>query len=87
MLDVPGTAPYPLPIGVGGTVTWKWVTADHNVTPHQNSAFTASPTQGPPATLGPVTFTSPGHYRYRCTVHSGFVADLLFGMQGHIVVR
>jgi len=82
----PGTVAYDT-IGVGGTVTWKWVNAGHNVTPYQNSAFTASPTQGPPATLGPVTFTSPGVYRYRCTVHSSLVADLLLGMQGQIVVR
>ena len=82
----PGTVAYDT-IGVGGTVTWKWVDAGHNVTPVMNSAFTATPTQGPPATFGPVTFNAPGIYRYRCTVHSSFVADLLFGMQGQIVVR
>jgi adhesin/invasin len=74
-------------IGVGGTVTWTWVDAGHNVTPYMNSAFTASPTQGPPATLGPVTFTAPGVYVYRCTIHSSVVADFLVGMQGEIVVR
>lgn len=75
-------------IAVGGTVTWEWEGSGHNVTPYQNSAFTASPTQNAGSTFGPVTFTTPGTYRYRCTIHSTVVDFLgLVGMQGRIVVR
>jgi adhesin/invasin len=75
-------------IAVGGTVTWQWVASGHNVTPYQNSAFAASPTQGAGSAFGPITFTTPGTYRYRCTIHSSVVTILgLIGMQGRIVVR
>jgi hypothetical protein len=46
---------------------------NHNVTPYLNSAFTASETQSAPFTFGPITFDSPGTYRYRCTIHSQVV--------------
>jgi plastocyanin len=61
---------------------------NHNVTPYLNSAFTASETQSAPLTFGPITFDSPGTYRYRCTIHSRVVDVLgLVGMRGEIVVR
>ncbi len=75
-------------IAAGGTVTWQWVGNGHNVTPYQNTAFTASPTQSAGFTYGPITFTTPGTYTYRCTIHSGVVNILgLLGMRGRIVVR
>jgi adhesin/invasin len=75
-------------VAVGGTVTWQWVGSGHNVTPYQNSAFVASPTQNAGSIFGPITFTTPGTYRYRCTIHSAVVDILgLLGMQGRIVVR
>ena len=74
-------------IAVGGTVTWHWVSSGHNVTPI-NTIFAASPTQNAGSTYGPITFTTPGTYRYRCTNHSSVVAYLgLIGMRGLIVVR
>ena len=75
-------------IAVGGTVTWHWVDSGHNVTPVQNTAFTASPTQNAGSTYGPITFTTPGTYTYRCTLHSDFdYFSELTGMGGRIVVR
>lgn len=75
-------------VAVGGTVTWEWAGQQHNVTPYGNSAFTASSTQSAPATFGPIAFTAPGTYVYRCTIHS-MVVDILglVGMRGEIVVR
>jgi plastocyanin len=75
-------------IAVGGTVTWHWVDSGHNVTPYQNTAFTASPTQNSGSTYGPITFTAPGTYSYQCTIHSRFDQYFgLTGMLGQIVVR
>jgi plastocyanin len=75
-------------IGVGGAVTWTWVSSGHNVTPYGNTAFAGSGTQSAPFTYGPITFDTPGTYYYRCTLHSTEVWDLgLIGMRGRVVVR
>jgi plastocyanin len=75
-------------IAVGGTVTWRWMGHEHNVTPFGNTAFAASPTRSAPFTFGPITFDNPGTYRYRCTIHSQVLDPLgLVGMRGEIVVR
>ena len=75
-------------IAAGGTVTWQWSGQPHNVTPFENTAFTASGTHGTPFTFGPVTFSTPGTYRYRCTIHSQVIPSFgLVGMRGRIVVR
>jgi plastocyanin len=73
-------------IAVGGTVTWVWVGQNHNVTP-AFSGSSLSGTQDAPFTLGPITFTSPGTYTYRCTNHSQSAGDLVLGMAGIIVIR
>jgi plastocyanin len=73
-------------IAVGGTVTWVWVGQNHNVTPGF-SGSSLSGTQNAPFTLGPITFTSPGTYIYRCTNHSHLLGDLIVGMAGIIVIR
>ncbi len=73
-------------IAAGGTVTWVWVGQNHNVTP-AFSGSSLSGTQNAPFTLGPITFTSPGVYTYRCTNHSHLVSDLIVGMAGIIVIR
>lgn len=75
-------------VAVGGSVTWHWEQGGHNVTPYENTGFTASGTHGAGFTFGPITFSEPGTYRYRCTNHSTFVTSLgLVGMRGRIVVR
>jgi len=73
-------------IAVGGTVTWVWVGQNHNVTP-AFSGSSLSGTQNAPFTLGPITFTSPGTYTYRCTNHSQLLGDLIVGMAGVIIIR
>ena len=61
----------------GGVVTWIWPTdtVQHNVT--FSDPAMSSPTQA--IGLHTVTFTDPGTFNYRCTIHSG--------MNGSIVVR
>ena len=73
-------------IAAGGTVTWVWMGQNHNVTP-SFSGSSLSGNQDAPYTLGPITFSTPGRYEYRCTNHSHFLADIVIGMAGRIVIR
>lgn len=68
-------------ISAGQTVTWTWGGANgHNVTFETLSDTSATMSSG----THQVTFSAPGTYRYRCTVHSTAFGS---GMHGTIVVQ
>jgi len=74
-------------VTVGGTVTWEWEGSGHSVT----SAFTpsfqgTSTTQSAGFTLGPLTFSTAGTYKYYCTVHGAAANGNVSGMSGSVVV-
>ncbi|HSJ15769.1 MAG TPA: Ig-like domain-containing protein [Longimicrobiales bacterium] len=78
-----GFLPSQVTVSAGKTVTWTWHgTQAHNVvfedaaTPPVSSATQAAGTHTR-------TFTTPGTYRYRCTVHSTSFTE---GMVGRVVV-
>jgi plastocyanin len=69
---------------VGGRVTWNWVGQGHSVTSVLTPSFAPNaPVQSAPATHGPITFNTPGTYRYHCTVHGTATS----GMRGTIIVQ
>jgi plastocyanin len=70
----------------GATVTWTNPgTMSHTVTSYSsNWSENASLGAGGTATF---TFTAPGTYRYRCTIHSTLVGMHCKGMCGRIVVH
>ena len=74
-------------IAVGGTVTWVWVGQNHNVTPLHPGEPSSNGTHDAPFTFGPITFSSPGVYYYRCTKHSHVTIGDIIGMAGRIVIR
>ena len=83
-------APASLTIPVGATVLWVWNSGiiPHNVTTSNGSPTipgTPSGTSATPATFGPVQFTTPGTYRYYCSVHAG--PNDVTGMVGTITVQ
>jgi plastocyanin len=80
-----GGAPAVDTIAVGGTVTWTWIGANHNVTAAFASANTSG-THDAPFTYTK-TFSSPTSFIYRCTNHSQLTFDFVTGMRGVIVVR
>jgi plastocyanin len=80
-----GGAPAVDTIAVGGTVTWTWVGANHNVTAAFASANTSG-THDAPFTYSK-TFSTPTNFNYRCTNHSQLIFDFVTGMRGVIVVR
>ena len=73
----------------GGTVTWTWSGNNHDLAPVGTPTF--SPTasiENAGFTLGPVTFSQAGTFRYRCTVHSSIDAyGGLSGMTGVVFVQ
>ena len=72
----------------GGQVTWTWVGQDHNVTSVLAPTFSPnSVTELPPFTHGPITFSTPGTYRYICTIHGGVSSGQTTGMRGVIIVE
>jgi plastocyanin len=82
--------PASLTIPVGATVLWVWNSGiiPHNVTTSNGSPMipgTPSGTSATPATFGPVQFTTPGTYRYYCSVHAG--PNDVTGMVGTITVQ
>lgn len=68
-------------ITAGQTVTWTWKGASgHNVTFESLPDTSATMASG----THQLTFSVPGTYRYRCTVHSAAFGS---GMHGRIVVQ
>lgn len=75
-------------VNAGGTVTWVWVGQNHNVTSVLNPAFQPnSATTNAPFQHGPLTFNTPGTYRYICTVHGSEGGGTTSGMAGTVVVQ
>jgi plastocyanin len=74
-------------IAAGTTVTWSWVGGFHNV----NSASSAFPSSGDPVSAPHTyshTFSTPGTYKYFCSVHGSAASDgSVSGMSGTIVVQ
>ncbi len=73
--------PFSTNINVGDRVIWTWAGSPHNVT-STNSAWVASPTQGPPLTFTN-TFNTNGSYFYYCSIHGTPTT----GMRGEVVVN
>ena len=66
-------------VAANSTVTWTWSAGPHNVT------FQDGPASDDQSTgTYQRTFSSPGTYPYRCTLHS---SSFTSGMTGTIVVR
>ena len=65
----------------GATVTWNWAGGTHNVTFEDNQG------NGPTQSSGSLqrTFSSPGTFRYQCTIHST-AGNFTSGMVGSVVV-
>lgn len=73
--------PDSLLITAGTPVKWVWVSGTHTVTSTGSPSFQSSDAaQSPPATLGPILFSTPGVYQYECSVHPT-------QMKGKIVVQ
>jgi plastocyanin len=80
--------PATITVTVGGTVTWIWEGQDHNVTSVLAPAFGPnSQTRNAPFTHGPLTFNTPGTYRYICTIHGAVSGGQTTGMRGVVVVQ
>jgi plastocyanin len=75
--------PASVTIPVGTTVTWRWVTGFHNVTPSGSPTFTGSGAPVAAPSTFSQTFSSPGTYLYYCVVHGTPTS----GMRGTIVVQ
>jgi plastocyanin len=68
-------------VAAGQTVTWTWRGGNgHNVTFETLPDTSATMSSG----THQLTFSVPGTYRYRCTIHSGAFGS---GMSGTIVVQ
>lgn len=75
-------------LNVGGTVTWTWVGQGHTITSVLSPSFAAnSGVRDAPFTLGPITFNTPGTYRYICTIHGSVSGGATVGMRGTIIVQ
>ena len=72
----------------GGTVTWNWTGANHNVTSVLSPSFSpGSGTHDAPYTFGPVTFATAGSYRFICSVHGSVSGSNVSGMNGTVTVQ
>lgn len=81
-------APETVSLMAGGTVTWNWVGQDHTVTSVLSPSFGPNTAiENAPFTHGPITFPTPGSYRYICTVHGNVANGQTTGMRGVIVVQ
>ena len=66
-------------VAANSTVTWTWAAGPHNVTFQDGPA-----SDNQSAGTYQRTFSTPGTYAYRCTLHS---TSFTSGMTGTIVVR
>lgn len=73
-------------VTVGGTVTWEWEGSNHSVTSVLTPTFQGAPVSNAGFTLGPLTFSTAGTYRYICTVHGSVSNGQTSGMAGSVVV-
>jgi len=72
----------------GGTVTWNWTGANHNVTSVLSPSFSpSSGTHDAPWTFGPVTFNTAGTYRFICSIHGSVSGSNVSGMNGTVIVQ
>ncbi len=64
-------SPQTLTVPVNTTVTWQWDAnaISHNVTSTGSPSFQSSTTHSGPFTYS-VTFTTPGTYKFYCSVHA-----------------
>jgi plastocyanin len=76
-------SPANVAIAAGTTVRWTWVDDPHTVTSTGAPAFPGHPANAGPPTVYEFTFTTPGTYRYYCTVHGTPTT----GMRGTVVVQ
>ena len=72
-------APPSVTIPTGGSVTWQFSEARHNVTFQGSAPPGGNIPDQDPGTSASRTFTSPGTYGYLCSRHSG--------MSGRVVVQ
>lgn len=79
-------APVEARVTVGGTVTWEWEASNHSVTSVLTPSFQSAPVSNSGFTLGPLTFSTAGTYRYICTVHGVVSNGQTSGMAGSVVV-
>jgi Tol biopolymer transport system component/uncharacterized protein YjdB/plastocyanin len=71
-------------VEVGKTVGWQWLSENlHNVTFEDDPTQPTSSPDQPAYSQLTRTFTTPGTYRYRCTLHSSSFTD---GMVGAVTV-
>jgi plastocyanin len=81
IVSTPGTSftPATATIGVGGTVTWEFSGATHNVVFGAAAPAGGSIPDTRPGSSVSRQFTTAGSYEYQCTRHSG--------MQGRVIVQ
>ena len=70
--------PANLVIATGTSVRWTWLDDDHDIVSSGTPSFVGTGAFSPPKTHQ-VAFTTPGTYRYVCTIHAG--------MRGTVVVE
>jgi len=81
-------SPETVVLNAGGTVTWTWVGQGHSVTSVLSPGFAPnSAVESAPFTLGPITFPTPGTYRYICSIHGSASGGQTSGMRGVIIVQ
>jgi len=74
-------------IAAGGTVTWAWAAGavGHSIISDGPPSFTSHANlESAPFTYGPLTFNTPGTYKYHCSAHGSANGT---GMAGSIIVH
>jgi len=74
-------------VAAGGTVTWTWSAGavGHSIISDGPPSFTQHATlESAPFSYGPLTFMTPGTYKYHCSAHGSATGS---GMAGSIIVH